>query len=113
MTKNKAMEILGIGRTALENMLKAGQLQCVMVGNSYRIPEWSLEQCQKNTVAYHTKLSSGDKYITLKSLPSSMDNEYSFVKARTQRTKEQLNNMRKKDSHKSLSKPNIELTLIN
>lgn len=29
MTKNKAMELLGIGRTALENMLKAGQLKCV------------------------------------------------------------------------------------
>ena len=45
MTKNKAMEILGIGRTALENMLKAGQLQCVPVGNSIRIPQWSPEQC--------------------------------------------------------------------
>lgn len=40
MTKNKAMELLGIGRTALENMLKAGQLKCVPVGNTYRIPDF-------------------------------------------------------------------------
>ena len=113
MTKNKAMEILGIGRTALENMLRAGQLRCVLVGNSYRIPQWSLEQCQKNTVDYPTNSSSEDKSTTSKYQPSSADNAYSFEKARIQRTENKRNNTPQKDSHKLLMMPNIEQTQIN
>lgn len=92
MTKNKAMELLGIGRTALENMLKAGQLKCVPVGNTYRIPDWSLEQCQRNTVEYHINYSSEVNTTTCKSQQSSTDKEYSFEKARIQRTENKLKN---------------------
>ena len=106
MTKNNVMKILGIGRTALENMLKAGQLKCVMVGNSYRIPEWSLEQCQRNIVDYPTNSSSEVKYTTSKYQPSSMDNAFSFEKARIQRTEKKLNNTPPSDLHKSSKMPN-------
>lgn len=92
MTKNNVMEILGIGRTALENMLKAGQLKCVMVGNSYRIPEWSLEQCLRNTINYPLSSSSEGKSTTSKYQPSSTDSEYSFAKVRIQRTEQKLKN---------------------
>lgn len=113
MTKNKAMEILGIGRTALENMLKAGQLKCVLVGNSYRIPQWSLEQCQKNTVDYPTNSSSEEVYTTSKYQPSSMDSGYSFAKARTLRTENKRKSTPQSDSHKLSMMPNLEPTQIN
>ena len=113
MTKNKAMEILGIGRTALENMLKAGQLKCVLVGSSYRIPEWSLEECQKNIVSYHTNSSSEVTSTTLKSQHLSTDKEYSFAKARTQRTENKLKNTQQSVLRKLWSKRNLEPIQIN
>lgn len=92
MTKNKAMELLGIGRNRLEAMLKAGQIKVVPSGDGYLIPEWSLEQCQKNTVDYPTNSSSEVIYTTSKSQPLLADNVYSFEKARILRTEGKLKN---------------------
>ena len=106
MTKNKAMELLGIGRSRLDAMLKAGQIKVVPAGDGYLIPEWSLEQCQKNTVDYPINSSSEGKFTTSKYQPSSMDNAFSFEKARIQRTEKKLNNTPQSDLHKSSKMPN-------
>ena len=113
MTKNTAMDLLGIGRKRLENMLKAGQLKCVPCGNSVLIPDWSIEQCQKNIITYPSSSSCEGKYTTSIYQPSLTDNEYSFEKARIQATEKKLKNTHLNDLLKLSNKPNIEPTQIN
>ena len=113
MTKNKAMELLGIGRSRLDAMLKAGQIKVVPAGDGYLIPEWSLEQCQKNTVDYPINSSSEGKFTTSKYQPLSMDSGYSFAKARIQRTNTKRKPTPPNDSLKLLPMPNTEQTRIN
>lgn len=97
MTKNKALKKLrkkGIGRVRLNHLLESGQLKCVPVGSSYLIPDWSLEQCLKNTINHPSSLFSGAASTTSKYRQSSTDKEYSFAKVRTQRIKEKQSNDR-------------------
>ena len=91
LTKNKAMETLKIGRVRLEHLLKSGSLECVKIGNAYLIPDWSLEQCLKNTTKHPLSLSSEVKPTISKYQPSSTEKEYSFAKQRIQRLKQRLN----------------------
>ena len=96
LTKNKAykkLKSIGIGRVRLERLLASGQIECICDGGSYLIPDWSLEQWLKNTTKHPLNLSLEAKPTTSKYQPSSMDNEYSFVKLRTQRIKDKLKSM--------------------
>ena len=97
MTKNKARKLLkeyGVGSKSFENMLKAGQIKCLPCGDSIRIPEWSIELWLKNTIDYPTNSLSEVKSTISRFQPSSMDNEYSFVKARIQRTESRQHRIR-------------------
>lgn len=116
LTKNQAFKKLnktGIGRIRFERLLNSGQIQSVYDGSSYLIPDWSLEQWLNHTQCYPQSFSLEEESTTCKSQRSSTDKEYSFEKARTQRTENKLKNMPLNVSNKLWKMPNLEQTLAN
>lgn len=92
LTMDEAREILGIGRSTIEALSKAGYIRYLNIGSEKRYPRWALEEFTHNFIF---------KRINLKTLEvDEIENDYDEVIARLKNENADLN--RKLEAVKNL-----------
>ncbi len=83
LTTDEARELLGLGRSTLEALSKAGYIRYLNIGNEKRYPRWALEEFTHNFIF---------KRINLKTLEvDEIENDYEEIITKLKNENRDLN----------------------